>query len=85
MGTPNKPLNVRLNADLHARFDRLSEAMPGLPRSQLLRLLLAASLNGSLEEQVERVTGQIVNTKSLAKSEPRNRMNSSHKGRSSET
>ena len=56
MATPNPPMHLRLPPELQARLDTLAAAMPGLPRSQLLRLLLTTALAGSLEEQIERVT-----------------------------
>jgi hypothetical protein len=60
MSAPNKPMNVRLTPELAERFNKLSATMPSMPRSHLLRLLLESALQGTLEEQINRVTKQLV-------------------------
>jgi len=67
MGIQKRPINVRLTDEQAEQFERLSNAMPALPKANLIRLLLAASLEGGLQAQVERVTKQLVDPAALAK------------------
>jgi len=60
MSIPNKPVNVRLSPELTERLNVLAARVPSLPRSHLLRLLLESALSGSLDEQLERITRQLV-------------------------
>lgn len=60
MGNYGKSINIRLPADLAARFDALAEAIPGLQKGNLTRLLLRSVLDRPLEEQIKIVTELLV-------------------------
>lgn len=60
MGDKLKTINIRLPTELAGKFDRLSERVPGLTKSVLLRLLLSELLNRPLDEQVQIVTDNIL-------------------------
>jgi len=77
MGTPNQTFNVRLTPILVSRLKKLEEAMPELPRSKILRLLLASALTGTVREQATRITSQLINLEIADEPQPRNRLNSS--------
>lgn len=60
MGTYGKSVNIRMPAEMAEKFERLAEAMPGLQRGNLLRLLLAATLDRSLDAQIKAVSNQLL-------------------------
>ena len=67
MGMPQRTINVRLSAGLAERFDALADAVPGLPKGVLLRMLLADQLSKPMEEQVRIVTTQLLKPESRRK------------------
>jgi hypothetical protein len=67
MGIQRRPINVRLTEEQAAQLDRLSRAMPALPKANLVRLLLSSALEGGLEDQIQRVTKQLVDPAALTK------------------
>lgn len=76
MAIPRRTQSIRLTPELNAKLDKLCATLPSLPRSQVLRLLLESALIGSLQDQVERVTKQLVKTDATDRPEAtRNRMN----------
>lgn len=60
MGAYGKSVNIRMPPEMAEKFDRLAEAMPGLQRGNLLRLLLSATLDKNLEVQIKVVTSQLL-------------------------
>jgi hypothetical protein len=59
MSLRNKPVMVRLSNDLASRFERLCHEFRGLAPATVMRLMVAAQLAKSLDEQVNGVTAQI--------------------------
>ena len=81
MAFPQKTVNVRLTPELTESFERLKEAIPGLPKGALLRSLLADQFAKPLDMQIELVTRQLLRpaarkprTRSGAGSNTRNRI-----------
>lgn len=62
MGNPGKTINVRLTVELCEKFERLAEAVPGLSKGMLVKLLLAQTLNLPLEEQIKGVMGRLLSS-----------------------
>ena len=75
MGTPNQTFNVRLTPELVEKLKILEETIPELPRSKILRLLIASAMTGSLRDQTERITSQLIRHKQTDMKQ-RNRLNS---------
>ncbi|GMV83707.1 MAG: hypothetical protein AMXMBFR7_48910 [Planctomycetota bacterium] len=59
MTLPSKPVVIRLPAEANKKFEALCREFSGLPKSQVMRLLIEALLNEPLSEQVQVVTKQI--------------------------
>ena len=67
MSMPQRTVNVRLSAELAERFDALSDAVPGLPKGVIMRMLLADQFGKPLDEQVRIVTSQLLKPQSRRK------------------
>lgn len=60
MGKHGKTINLRLSAELSEQLDRLADAVPGLQKGALIRLVMSATLRKPLDEQIEVVTAQLL-------------------------
>jgi hypothetical protein len=70
MGDGGTTLNVRLSADLAAKFNRLAIAIPGLPKGVILRLILSSALDRPIDEQIRTVTEQLLDPSAKPKAPP---------------
>ncbi len=59
MTLPSKPVVIRLPAEANKKFEALCREFSGLPKSQVMRLLIESLLSEPLQEQVQSVTKQI--------------------------
>ncbi|GMV83999.1 MAG: hypothetical protein AMXMBFR7_51830 [Planctomycetota bacterium] len=59
MTLPRKSVMLRLTDAMAGKFEALCQEFGGLPPATVLRMLVADTLDVSLEDQVERVTRQI--------------------------
>lgn len=59
MSESSKPINLRLPQGMHESLKRLQGEFPQLAPAALMRLLLAAEFEKSIEDQVETVIRQL--------------------------